>query len=124
MVNLGLLVAIVTMVVGSIVLDSLSAGAQTVAEPLLLLVPGCRARRGRRAVMLAVGHGARPRVPALAVAPVRAGLVLALVVEAWSRPSPGPCRWCWTCCRRRCSSASGVGLLGIASPLQTSARPA
>lgn len=122
LVNLGLLVAIVTVVVGSLVLDALPAAVQTVAEPLLMLVAAVAALGAVVGLVLLTVGMARARVyPLLAVVLFGPCLVLALVAEAIEQTLSGPVPMVLDVLPPTLFVASGLGLLGLSLAARSAA---
>ena len=123
MLNLGLLAAIGIMVVGSIALDALPARAQTVTEPLLMLVAGVAALTAVGGLILLSAGMVRAGVyPVLAVALFGPGLVLALVAELVEQTLTGTVPMILDVLPPTLFVASGLGLLGIVAAARASRR--
>jgi hypothetical protein len=115
MVNLGLLGAVLVMVAGSLVLDSLSARAQDSLEPLLMGTAAAGAVAAAVGlVLLTVGMLRARLYPAPAVVAFGPGLVLALVAETWEQTLTGPVPLLLDVLPPTFFTLTGLGLIGIA----------
>jgi hypothetical protein len=123
--NTGLLGAIAVVVVGSIALDSLSSGAQDVAEPVLMLLAGLCAGAAILGLVLLTTGMVRARVyPVPAVLLFGVGLVLGLATEVWEQSLTGAIPTALDVLPPALLTATGVGLLGIALAARRGQLPA
>ena len=114
MVTTGLVVAVATMVLGSILLDSVPPAVQDVAEPVLVLIAGLAALAAVAGlVMVSIGMLRAGVYPVLAVVLFGAGLVLALLAEIVEQSLSGPVPMLLDVLPPTLFAASGLGLLGL-----------